>query len=631
MILSAIILQDHFLFENTQIANLGGAYLYYIDQESNQIRRRKNERYISHFYAEDTITNLTAIVGRNGVGKTSLLKTLIEIRHGRYAAQYCLLYERRGQVYIESNGDNLGLDFEYQQLGELDSETLYYSPFLDFKEPNEGIDLSYDAVVSEDLEDINELYVASSRIDPLRNLKMKNWLRQLEFQNSEHGKQLAGFFNFPEHNLSRISFTRHKIDVERVEDQINFHNTPEEFRDFLNAIYAKIKKEAKEINENRKVGIINVQKGLFKNYILMDFLCILIMQMEKENTYLNEGRIGNKLKLMNVDNLSSLESFKAFLDVHQYVVGKQKIQILPVAETKKFLDFLYDIIDTREAKDDFDTRQFDWNSKALYLTKEEVVRTLEHQNDFLNQIDRYYGGMKQDNGQLTFSENGRINELVNFEPSDRSLSSGENALLNFYSRVHYYFVRNITKFTRLVKHNHYFLLLDEADLGFHPRWKKKFVSSILEFIRHYFSEQKAEVQIIFTTHDPLTLSDLLSYNIVYIDNGSGKSIILGPNAEDRPQRSFAANITDLLSESFYVDDGLIGDFAKQKIEKTIEWLGKESKENSEYYGRVIQNIDEPIVQLKLAEMYDRKMEVDLRQQLIRNQIESLKKLLEQQK
>ena len=45
----------------------------------------------------------------------------------------------------------------------------------------------------------------------------------------------------------------------------------------------------------------------------------------------------------------------------------------------------------------------------------------------------------------------------------------------------------------------------------------------------------------------------------YLDKNGNSSFIV--DSKRRSQKSFGANITDLLADSFFVNDGLIGDFA----------------------------------------------------------------------
>ena len=158
-------------------------------------------------------------------------------------------------------------------------------------------------------------------------------------------------------------------------------------------------------------------------------------------------------------------------------------------------------------------------------------------------------------------------------------------------------------------------------MGYHPLWKKKFVKAVTTTLPLLFSKIKPTVYdgntqkyidssqkspnllVIFSTHDPLTLSDVPNQNIIYLKKNKTTNTVV---AENRERRSFGANITDLLADSFFIDDGLVGDFAKEKILETIKWLqnDKRSKGKKDYIRDVIKLIDEPVVQRKLSDMYD---------------------------
>ena len=77
------------------------------------------------------------------------------------------------------------------------------------------------------------------------------------------------------------------------------------------------------------------------------------------------------------------------------------------------------------------------------------------------------------------------------------LSSGEYAMLNLYGRL-YSVPLSISQ--------NIILLLDEVDLGLHPEWQRKWISSVLPIISDMFKEK--HIQVIMTTHSPIMLSDI---------------------------------------------------------------------------------------------------------------------------
>ena len=65
-------------------------------------------------------------------------------------------------------------------------------------------------------------------------------------------------------------------------------------------------------------------------------------------------------------------------------------------------------------------------------------------------------------------------------------------------------------------------------------------------------DKSPNVQVLFSTHDPLTLSDLPNQNIIYLYNAGGMSTAIESNEN---KKSFGANVSDLLADSFFIKNG----------------------------------------------------------------------------
>src|SRR5690606_21590897 len=108
------------------------------------------------------------------------------------------------------------------------------------------------------------------------------------------------------------------------------------------------------------------------------------------------------------------------------------------------------------------------------------------------------------------------------------------------------------------------------------------------------------VQIIITTHDPITLSDFPRNNIVYLQKKSGRTTLL--NSEEK--KAFAANISDLLEDSFFLENGLIGEWSNDVVKKFIDLLKNDGLVRSNLIEDdvkvLLNSIDEPIIKFKLA-------------------------------
>ena len=137
-----------------------------------------------------------------------------------------------------------------------------------------------------------------------------------------------------------------------------------------------------------------------------------------------------------------------------------------------------------------------------------------------------------------------------------SLSSGELGLLNLYSRIKYAFDAEMPGG---VSSKPTMLLLDEVEISFHPEWQRQFLDRLTKFVS-LIAEGSDSVQIIYTTHSPITLSDMPSQCINLLDSALSMSHEVKNSME-----SFGSNVFDLYGNQFFMEDGLIGEFAKSKI------------------------------------------------------------------
>lgn len=207
-------------------------------------------------------------------------------------------------------------------------------------------------------------------------------------------------------------------------------------------------------------------------------------------------------------------------------------------------------------------------------------------------------------------ENINLNQFLKIEW--KGLSSGELALLKTFSRL--YSAKKALERKESVVENkeNYLLLLDEVDLGLHPRWQRKWISTALPIIEKIFEDN--HLQIIITTHSPIFLSDIFEENIIFLPEESGT----------RNYRTFGQNIYSLFKNAFFLnEDEFIGEYAYQKIQDTIEYLrfkidgklenlGDESlysnlneEDAKNIAKKIIDSIGEKIISNQLYELFDK--------------------------
>ena len=150
--------------------------------------------------------------------------------------------------------------------------------------------------------------------------------------------------------------------------------------------------------------------------------------------------------------------------------------------------------------------------------------------------------------------------------SDTILSSGEQELLNFLSRLYDAIILRPNKFSHIQRP--YFLLLDEAEIGFHPAWQRRYLNLIIEFLNalRLINDNIPQFQIVISSHSPILLSDIPKCCTNYIEREIN-CVSRNVKSEKDIKETFAANVFDLYRMSFFMNDGLIGEFAQEKIKK----------------------------------------------------------------
>jgi len=102
--------------------------------------------------------------------------------------------------------------------------------------------------------------------------------------------------------------------------------------------------------------------------------------------------------------------------------------------------------------------------------------------------------------------------------------------------------------------------------------------------------------IIITTHSPFLLSDIPQSNVLYLENGEvvDKSKMRNP---------FAANVNDILYQSFFLCNGFMGEFAKQKIIKMVNMVNN-NKFDKQNALDLVDLVGEPILKERLKDLIE---------------------------
>ena len=136
--------------------------------------------------------------------------------------------------------------------------------------------------------------------------------------------------------------------------------------------------------------------------------------------------------------------------------------------------------------------------------------------------------------------------------------------------------------------------------------------------------------LIITSHSPFILSDIPKENIIFMKDGKNVS-------KDIEIDTFGANIHTLLTHAFFMEDGLIGDFAEEQINEVIKYLNNEDSEinTDKQAQKIINIIGEPIIKKELQRKLDSKRlkktnEIDRikrEMRMLKNRMKELERLI----
>lgn len=182
------------------------------------------------------------------------------------------------------------------------------------------------------------------------------------------------------------------------------------------------------------------------------------------------------------------------------------------------------------------------------------------------------------------------------------------------------FLTMITLYNKIKESNkdNYYLFLDELDISLHPEWQQSYINILIKFLSEI---PEKNIYVILSTHSPFLLSDIPKEYIVFLDNGRQINSM-------NMKQTFGSNIHTLLTDSFFMNQGLIGIYAKSKIDDIIKLLTRRLPLSSDEIiecENIISILGEPILKKQLQSILDSKRlsEIDL----IKKEIEILQNKL----
>ncbi len=513
----------------------------------------ENKDYVSIFPEN---INVTAIVGENGSGKTNVSEAIISI-----------LDTLKNSIHYN---DNMKLFLVYFD------DNLFYKKSINI--PNMTItSLSHK---SEELTESNNqsftMYF-NYTFDTLKNEKTE--FNHLFHRKDDYETPITMIPNKKDSkiDLSEIDYhTQYSILNFSIKDTIEFKNIKNFF----------IPYKLKLLIDNNK--IINPEK--------LDKLSEFYGNLRNE--FQNEDKIKRRIAKAFDDTDTTTEAF-VFLpkDAIKTYLKKQKSTLLDNSKLDKFT-----------------SKELQTLTKLYLITKLELINFQNTDEQIQEEIAKiikddsyFHEKIKEKNGVVTFQNNFKAKIAYDFSKelssnkfeytndyiiinknknlvkslpsfitceifnennvSFNSLSYGQKFLMRFVYNLLFQLdkIKDIKiKNSSKNKYIHINLILDEIEQGLHPNWQREFIHLLVEILKTY--KDRFVFNIICNSHSPFILSDLPKENVIFLkknkQNGLCKNV-----SKEIDIKTFGANIHTLLSNGFFMSDGLMGEFAKSKIEE----------------------------------------------------------------
>ena len=498
------------------------------------------EFYPKNFFGDNI--NVTAIVGENGSGKSSLIMNIPNPQYNDSMkhTDYILVYEVCNEIKIISN---IELKSKYV------IDELYKYPFDYF----------------------------SFNQDFLNRKFIKNFSSYVMTPLTYNNNLLSDIYNDSNYNIDLYKY-------QCIINQLIFKYSS------INNIFSFNTKKIKLTKT-----FVNIKK-LFEK---------LKNSLEKETylgEYQNEPINIYEYLFFKFDELSDKEKFLIYLLLKHYQKNKNAIKIVH----KIFEEPDLTIFDLETTIFNFENKDLEMQIlKRFYLLidNENIYNKRLEINELKDELDVFINFDIQNILDIEFYDE--------FNRNFKDLSQGERHIFSFVLLIY-------DKLFKQEKKNK-LILLDEPDITLHPQWQKKLISSL---IKTFNKVKDFSIHFVITSHSPFILSDLPKENIIFLEKG--KQVY----PFDDEKQTFGANIHTLLSHGFFMKDGLMGEFAKDKIDTAIKYLNQKilTQDELDYCENIISIIGEPIIKRQLQKMLDSKKlsEIDI----IKKQIAELQEELE---
>ncbi|AKF24659.1 hypothetical protein YH65_04115 [Sulfurovum lithotrophicum] len=576
--------------------NLEGGYKlsskYNVKYEKEIIHLEPNSFFIDNFFDEKNKINITAIIGENGSGKSSIMKLIIQLLYADFSSKnelnkdsfliveietkfYCIYTNNRSQIKLKINGEN-------REFSTYDKNfyTIYFNYMLD--------SLKDDSTENwiDDIYHKSDDYTVPILLEPYKkdnnvNINNLNYLTRqrmiLHKQSFDKNKFLSDIFEPIEVTV--------KIDTNKVikiltlpNDSKKYHFT-HEIKNNYESIFSDIYSLIKEISKQEEL-IQQLEKDSADEFDIQskkEDLTTLYNNLDDEIYniplfILNKLYIANKIDKYNIINSQKISEGK----IGAMTIGSKLLIRNVVFEGDnvgaEIMDETHSTLKLRNAIKFHEYIVPSYESNLTLLNKE---KTFSIEDKRLQCLPSWFEVKFRDKHNRTFT----------------SLSAGEKSFYILLTTLIYQINNIVTRMgTIRGAYYHVLIMLDEADLGLHPKWQRQYLYNIVETLKE--TSLDLSYHVICTSHSPFIVSDLPKDNILFLDKGKSS------NLQDILY-TFGENIHTLLNDSFFMQkDMMMGKIAEHKLRDCFDFFEKIFENDKEIEKIEMYYVDEKSTEKK---------------------------------
>lgn len=561
----------------------------FLDNLKSKLKCERLDNRVN-IYSRYNISSLTAIVGENGCGKTSVLELIRKI-----SRQELVLSEEDTIVFYDDNNKEIisnkcieiiPIGIKYKSLKQYQEEkniqnkrycdcfmkTVSYSEVFNYYEINEVISqvqpCSSDLTIGGRIRMYYDNHVMSVERNMVSFMKLfaaNEYKRQIEslLKNngyfSEDDVNITNQFSVNKVTIEYVDYENKLIELVRHECGYELYNEPaSNSRLAINKNNSKYLL-AKKIDELYRLKSLNNDKML--QLVIYSLLSRILKELHSLEEY--DEMIGKIETWKKIANNNKLKSEEKCVNISKIIFNNKSLN-------DSISQCYYEVI------------KFLASDRVKKINEFKYEYFFESNKD-INDFYKFY--QKYDEA---------IMHMYDFLSFSWPMSSGELAYFNMYAQLK----------TIKTPLSDILLLLDEVDLYMHPRWQQEYINRLVHIVKEIFPNKN--IQIILTTHSPIILSDIPSHNIVYMLNGENVT-------EQYAKRTFAQNIYSLYMNSFFLDvedniwvhgrfvENLLIELSRELDQylNSLDKIQSNSKERLDYIKQIIDLIGEDLIRTEL--------------------------------